>query len=86
MKYNQSIIVDGKNMDQVQERKAPFDGLLEDAADVQIFLNISNPLMCCGKIVKKGPKIVLDDPIATTINILTNKVVMEVVFDHQTST
>ena len=49
-------VADRKNMDQVQKEKAPFDGSLEDAADVQISPNIPNPLMSCGKIVKKRPK------------------------------
>ena len=40
-------------MDQVQEGKAPFNGLPKDAADVQVFPNMPNPLMSCGKIVKK---------------------------------
>ena len=44
-------VADGKNMDQVQEGKASFNGLPEDAADVQIFLNMPNPLMSYGKIV-----------------------------------
>ena len=42
--------------------------------------------MSAGKIVKKGHKIMLDDPIATVINKKTNEVVMEATFDHQTST
>ena len=73
-------------MDQVEERKVPFDGLLEDAADFSIFSHMPNPLVSCGKIVKKGHKITLDDPIATVINKDTNKVVMEAVFDDRTST
>ena len=40
----------------------------------------------CGKIVKKGNKIILDDLIATVINKDMNKAVMEAVFDDQTST
>ena len=72
-------------MGQVEEGKAPFDGLPEDEADVQIFPHMPNPLVSCGKIVKKGHKIILDDPIATVINKDTNEVVMEVVFDDQTS-
>ena len=44
-------------MDQVQEGKAPFDGLPEDTADVQIFLNMPNFLMSCGRIVKKATKL-----------------------------
>ena len=44
-----------------------------------------NPLMSCGKIVKTGHKIILDDPIATAINKLTNEVVMEAEFDPRTS-
>ena len=73
-------------MDQVQEGKASFDGLPKDTTDVEIFSNMPNPLMSCGKIVKNGHKIILDDPIATVINKLTNKVVMEAKLDHQTST
>ena len=42
--------------------------------------------MSCGKIVKAGHKIILDDPIATVVNKLTNEVVMEAEFDPQTST
>ena len=45
-----------------------------------------NPLVSCGKIVKKGHKIIQDDPIATVINKDTNEVVMEAAFDDQTST
>ena len=78
-------VTDKNNMDQVQERKAPFDGLQEDAADVQIFLKIPNPPMSCGKIVKKGYKIVLNNLIATIINKLTNEVVMTAEFDQRTS-
>ena len=73
-------------MDQVQEGTALFNKLPEEAADVQIFLIMPNPLMSCGKIVKKGHKIVLDDLVATVINKHTNKVVMEIEFDHRTST
>ena len=42
--------------------------------------------MSCGKIVKKGNKVVLDVPIATVINELTTEVVMEAKFYHRTST
>ena len=73
-------------MDQVQEETAPFDRLPEDVVDIQIFLIMANPLMSCGKIVKKGHKIVLDNPVATVINKHTNEVVMEAEFDQQTST
>ena len=45
-----------------------------------------NPLVSCGNIVKKNHRIILDDPIATVINKETNEVVMEAVFDNQTST
>ena len=38
------------------------------------------------EIVKKGHKIILDDPIATVTNKDTNEVVMEAVFNDQTST
>ena len=44
-----------------------------------------NPLVSCGKIVKKGHKIILDDPIATVINKEINEVVIEAVFDDRTS-
>ena len=51
-----------------------------------MFPHMPNPLVSCGKIVKKEHKIILDDPIATLINKDTNEVVMEAVFDDQTST
>ena len=73
-------------MDQVQEGIAPFNNLPQDAVDLQIFPHMPNPFMSCGKIVKKGHKIILDDPIATVISKDTNEVVMEAVFDQQTST
>ena len=79
-------VTDGKNMAQVEEGTAPFNKLPKDAADVQIFPNMPNPLMSAGKIVKKGHKIILDDPIATVINKATNEVVMEGIFDDRTST
>ena len=79
-------VADGKNMDQVEEGKAPFDGLPENAADVQIFPHMPNPLVSCGKIVKKNHRIILDDPIVTVINKETNEVVIEAVFDNRTST
>ena len=41
--------------------------------------------MSCGKIVKTGHKIILDDPIATVVNKLINKVVMKAGFDPRTS-
>ena len=78
--------MDGKTITQVEEGSAPFNKLPGDAADVQIFPNMPNPLMSAGKIVKKGHKIILDDPIATVINKKTNEVVMEATFDHRTST
>ena len=67
-------------MEQVEEGIAPFDGLLEDTVDVQIFPHMPNPLVSCRKIVKKH-KIILDDPIATVIDKDTNELVMEAVFD-----
>ena len=73
-------------MDQVKEGTAPFDGLTKDAADVQIFPHMLNPLASCGKIVKQGHKIILHDPIVNVINKDTNEVVMKAVFDEQTST
>ena len=79
-------VADGKTMAQVEEGSAPFNKLPGDAADVQIFPNMPNPLMSAGKIVKKGHKIILDDPVATVINKKTNEVVMEATFDHRTST
>ena len=79
-------MADGKTIAQVEEGSAPFNKLPEDAADVQIFPIMPNPLMSAGKIVKKGHKIILDDPIATVINKKINEVVMEATFDHQTST
>ena len=79
-------VVDGKNMGQVEEGIASFDELPSNAADIQIFPHMPNPLVSCGKIVKKGHKIILDDPIATVINKKTNKVVMEAVFNERTST
>ena len=85
-KWNQSASCRWKNMDQVQEGKAPFDGIPEDAADVQIFPNMPNLLMSCGKIVKIGQEIVLGDPIVNVLNKLMNKMVMEAELDHQTST
>ena len=60
-------VADGKNIDQIQEGIAPFNRLPEQAADVQIFLHMANLLMSCGKIVRTGHKIILDDPIATVI-------------------
>ena len=45
-----------------------------------------NALMSCGKIIKTGHKIILDDPIATVVNKLTNEVVMKAEFDPRTST
>ena len=45
-------VADGTNMDQVKEGKAPFDGLPEDTADVQIIPNMPKPLVSCGKIAK----------------------------------
>ena len=41
--------------------------------------------MSWGKIVKKGHKIIPNDPFAPVINKLKNKVVMEAEFDHQTN-
>ena len=73
-------------MEQVEQGVAPFDKLPQDAADVQIFPHMPNPLMSCGIILKKGHKIILDDPITTVVNKGTNEVVMEAVFDDQTST
>ena len=55
-------------MEQAEEGVAPFDRLPQDAADFQIFPHMPNPFMSCGKIVKKGHTIILDDPIATVIN------------------
>ena len=75
-------IADGKNMDQVKEGQAPFDGLSTSAADVQIFQHMPNALVSREKIVKKNHKIVLDDPIATVTNKDMNEVVMEAVFDN----
>ena len=74
-------VADGKTIAQVEEGSAPFNKLPEDAADVQIFPIMPNPLMSAGKIVKKGHKIILDDPIATVINKAINEVVMEAIFD-----
>ena len=45
-----------------------------------------NVLISGGKIVKSGHKIILDNPIATVINKLTNEVVMEAEFDPQLCT
>ena len=73
-------------MAQVEQGVAPFNKLPQDAADVQIFPHMPNSFMSAGKIVKKGHKIILDDPIATVINKATNEVVMEAIFDDQTST
>ena len=73
-------------MAQVEQGVTPFNKLTPDAGDVQIFPNMPNPLMSAGKIVKKGHKIILDDPIAVVINKATNEVVMEAIFDNQTST
>ena len=73
-------------MGQVEEGIAPFDRLPKDAVVVQIFPKMPNPFVSCGKIVKKGHKIILDDPIVTVINRDTNEVVMEAVFDDRTST
>ena len=79
-------VADGKSMNQVEEGKAPFDGMPEDAADVEIFQHMPNALCSAGKIVKQNHKIILDDPIAPVINKATNEVVMEAKFDHRTST
>ena len=59
--------------------------MLKKAADIQKFLNVTNPLLRYGK-VKIGFKILPDDPIAKVVNKLTKKRVMEVEFDHRTST
>ena len=79
-------VADEKNMDQVKEGTAPFDGLTKDAVDLQIFPHMPNPLVSCEKIVKQGHTIKLDDPIATVTNKETNEVVMGAVFNQQTST
>ena len=79
-------VADGKNMGQVEEGIALFDKLPKDAADVHIFPHMPNPLVSCGKSVKKGHRIILDDPITTITNKDTNEVVMEAVFNNQTST
>ena len=71
-------VADGKNMNQVKEGQAPFDGLPANTADVQIFQHMPNALVSCGKIVKQNH--------TTVINKDTNKVVMEAVFDNRTST
>ena len=78
-------VADGKTITQVEEGSAPFNKLPGDPADVQIFPIMPNLLMSAGKIVKKGHKIILDDPVATVINKKTNEVVMEATFDHRTS-
>ena len=79
-------VTDGKNMAQVEEGSISFNKLPQEAANVQIFPNMPNPLISAGKIVKQGHKIILDDPIATAINKATNEVVMEGIFDDRTST
>ena len=58
----------------------------EEAADVQIFRHMPNALISGGKLVKAGHKIILDNPIATVINKLTNEIVMEATFDPQSCT
>ena len=73
-------------MAQMEAGLAPLNKLPQDAADVQIFPNMPNPLISAGKIVKKGHKIILDDPITTIINKATNEVVIEGIFDDRTST
>ena len=73
-------------MAQVEQGVTPFNKLPPDVGDVQIFPNMPNPLMSARKMVKKGHKIILDDPIATVINKATNKVAMEAIFDNRTST
>ena len=40
-------------MDQVREGKITYDGFPEDATGVQVFTNMPNSLMSCGKIVRK---------------------------------
>ena len=42
-------VADGKNMNQVEEGLAPFDGLPASAADVQIFQHMPNALVSCGR-------------------------------------
>ena len=79
-------VADGKNIDQVEEGKTPLARLMEGAVEVNIFPHMPNALMSCGKIFKTGHRIILDDPIATVVNILTNKEVMEAEFRHQKST
>ena len=79
-------MADGKNMAQVEQSVAPFNKLPQDAVDVQIFSHMPNPFMSAGRIVKKGHKTILDDPIATVIDKATNEVVMEAIFDDCTST
>ena len=46
-------VADRKNMVQAEQDVTPFNKLPLDAADVQIFPNMLNPLMSAGKIVKK---------------------------------
>ena len=72
-------------MTQVEEGSAPFNKLPQEAADVQIFPNMLNSLISAWKIVKKGHKTLLDDPIATIINKAKNEVVMKGIFDDRTS-
>ena len=79
-------VADGNNMNQVEEGIAPFNKLPAAAADVQIFPHMPNALISAGKIVQAGHKVILDDPIATVINKLTNEVVMEAKFDPHSST
>ena len=73
-------VADEKNMDQIQEGKAPFNRLPKEASDVQLFPHMPNALISAEKIVKIERNIP-DDPIATVVNKLTNEVVMEAEFD-----
>ena len=75
------LVADGNNMDQIEEGRAPFERLPNDALDVQIFWYMPNALISGGKLVKEGHRIILDKPIATVTNKLTNEIVMEAEFD-----
>ena len=48
-KYGIEEEVDRKHMDQIQEGKTSFNRLPEEAVDVQIFPQLLNALMSCGK-------------------------------------
>ena len=79
-------VANGDSMHQIESGTIPFNHLPSTSTSVAIFEHMPHGLLGCGRFVKDGCKVILDNPQATVIHKNTGKIILTASFDPTSST